>query len=367
MTFLFIALQGGRFDLIALDHYMPARDGLDILPEIRALAEAPPVIYVTGAQDGRLAVAALKAGAADYVIKDVSSDFPAMLRAAAEQALAAERLRRDKAAADLAVREARDRAETLLREVNHRVGNSLQLVSSFVALQARMLTDEAAKAALSDTQARIEAVAQVHRRLYTSDDVERVELSAYLDDLLHQLGQLLRRALRRQFGVTAGNRIVIGAQIVRACPDLGVDWLTVYAFSTENWKRSTEEVLGLMGIFARYIRREADAMSAEGVRMRFRLPWRGGRFMHSDEQVTRVQPPAGGAALVAWRYDSSLARWGLLRSERVQTLRQLPNGDTAYATEEVFHGPAASLVPVRWVQAGFEAQARAMRDHLSPT
>lgn len=58
-------------------------------------------------------------------------------------------------------------------------------------------------------------------------------------------------------------------EIVRACPDLGVRWLTVYAFSTENWKRSTEEVLGLMGIFARYIEREADALSAEGVRMRF--------------------------------------------------------------------------------------------------
>ncbi|MFN3526282.1 MAG: polyprenyl diphosphate synthase [Paracoccus sp. (in: a-proteobacteria)] len=58
-------------------------------------------------------------------------------------------------------------------------------------------------------------------------------------------------------------------QIVRACPDLGVDWLTVYAFSTENWKRSTEEVLGLMKIFRRYIEREAEGMSAEGVRMRF--------------------------------------------------------------------------------------------------
>lgn len=58
-------------------------------------------------------------------------------------------------------------------------------------------------------------------------------------------------------------------QIVRACPDLGVRWLTVYAFSTENWKRSAEEVLGLMGIFARYIEKEADALSAEGVRMRF--------------------------------------------------------------------------------------------------
>lgn len=58
-------------------------------------------------------------------------------------------------------------------------------------------------------------------------------------------------------------------QIVRACPEMGVNWLTVYAFSTENWKRSTEEVLGLMGIFARYIEREADGMAAEGVRMRF--------------------------------------------------------------------------------------------------
>ncbi len=58
-------------------------------------------------------------------------------------------------------------------------------------------------------------------------------------------------------------------EIVRCAPDLGIRWLTVYAFSTENWKRSTEEVLGLMSIFARYIEREADRLAAEGVRMRF--------------------------------------------------------------------------------------------------
>lgn len=58
-------------------------------------------------------------------------------------------------------------------------------------------------------------------------------------------------------------------QIVRACPGLGVRWLTVYAFSTENWKRSTEEVLGLMAIFSRYIQREADKLAEEGVRVRF--------------------------------------------------------------------------------------------------
>jgi undecaprenyl diphosphate synthase len=58
-------------------------------------------------------------------------------------------------------------------------------------------------------------------------------------------------------------------EIVRASPDLGIRWLTLYAFSTENWKRSTEEVLGLMAIFARYIEREADRLAKAGVRMRF--------------------------------------------------------------------------------------------------
>ncbi len=58
-------------------------------------------------------------------------------------------------------------------------------------------------------------------------------------------------------------------EIVKASPGLGIRWLTIYAFSTENWKRSTEEVLGLMSIFARYIEREADRLAQEGVRMRF--------------------------------------------------------------------------------------------------
>jgi undecaprenyl diphosphate synthase len=58
-------------------------------------------------------------------------------------------------------------------------------------------------------------------------------------------------------------------EIVRIAPDLGIRWLTLYAFSTENWKRSTEEVLGLMAIFARYIEREADRLAKAGVRMRF--------------------------------------------------------------------------------------------------
>ena len=74
------ALASAEYDVCALDHYMPGRDGLDVLPDILALPQPPPVVYVTGAQEGRIAVAALRAGAADYVIKDVSEDFTSLLR-----------------------------------------------------------------------------------------------------------------------------------------------------------------------------------------------------------------------------------------------------------------------------------------------
>ncbi|WP_406720814.1 MULTISPECIES: polyprenyl diphosphate synthase [Thioclava] len=81
-------------------------------------------------------------------------------------------------------------------------------------------------------------------------------------------------------------------EITKICPSLGVRYLTVYAFSTENWKRSTEEVLGLMAIFSRYIEKEADSLSALGVRMRFigargRLDGKLARLMASIEDRTK--------------------------------------------------------------------------------
>ena len=184
-------LREGAFDVVALDHYMPTRDGLDVLPDILAVPHAPPVVYVTGAQDGRIAVAALRAGAADYVIKDVSEDFTALLRAALDDALERRRLSRANEEAQEEVRMARDRAEAMLREVNHRVGNSLQLVSSFISLQLRQMKNDAGRLALQDAQVRIEAVAQVHRRLYTSADMASVALDEYLEGLVDELVQSL--------------------------------------------------------------------------------------------------------------------------------------------------------------------------------
>lgn len=87
---------------------------------------------------------------------------------------------------------ARDRAEVLLAEVNHRVANSLSMVASLVKLQANAVTDETAKRALAETQARIYAIGLIHTRLYSSGDVRFVALDEYLSGLLDHLETSMR-------------------------------------------------------------------------------------------------------------------------------------------------------------------------------
>ena len=75
------------------------------------------------------------------------------------------------------------------------------------------------------------------------------------------------RGKPRLFGHHAGARRV--REIVEACPDLGVKYLTIFAFSTENWKRTQTEVSGLMKLFKRYLTTETKRLVNSGVRVRF--------------------------------------------------------------------------------------------------
>ncbi|MGI4730698.1 MAG: sensor histidine kinase [Janthinobacterium lividum] len=190
-----------RYDVVAIDHYMPGQDGLATLEQVREHAPHSCVVYVTGSEEGRIAVAALKAGAVDYVVKSTGDDYFDLLARAIQQASAGSALRREKEQAEAALRTSNGRLQALLHEVNHRVSNSLQLVTAFVQLQARNLDDGVARSALEDTQRRINAIAQVHRRLYTSSDVQGVAMDEYLRALLAELEEtwstpVSRRELR---------------------------------------------------------------------------------------------------------------------------------------------------------------------------
>jgi two-component sensor histidine kinase len=189
------ALLGERaFDVVALDHYLPGALGLDYLPELSKRSGMPPIVYVTGSSDLDIAVAALTSGAADFVPKTVGDDFLVLMEAALRQAVEKAKLRGEKELAETEVRKARDRAEALLAEVNHRVANSLALVASMVSMQARAVDSDAARAVLAETEARISAIALVHRHLYTSPDVSAVDLHDYLSALVHHLRVSLQAA-----------------------------------------------------------------------------------------------------------------------------------------------------------------------------
>ncbi len=95
----------------------------------------------------------------------------------------------------------------------------------------------------------------------------------------------------RLFGHHAGARRV--REVVEACPALGVKYLTIFAFSTENWKRTQTEVAGLMSLFRRYIAKETRALATRNVRVRFigdrvRLDQKLTDLMDRMEQETAV-------------------------------------------------------------------------------
>jgi two-component sensor histidine kinase len=214
-------LEQGGIDVIALDQYMPGLDGLETLERILAVADAPPVVFVTASQDSNIAVTALKAGAADYLVKDTLGDFIPLLHVALDGALRQAQIRKARDDAEAEVHASRDRyaalaaeREVLLREVNHRVGNSLQIISSLLHLQANSSTQDDVKAALTNAMGRVAAVAQVHRRLYTSHDLKNVMLNQYLDALLEDL--------RRSAEGNRMSRLTLKAEPIEIDPDRAV-------------------------------------------------------------------------------------------------------------------------------------------------
>ena len=76
-----------------------------------------------------------------------------------------------------------------------------------------------------------------------------------------------QRKRPRLFGHHAGAARV--REIVKVCPDLGVKYLTIYAFSTENWKRTQSEVAGLMKLIVLYIETETRSLIENDVKVRF--------------------------------------------------------------------------------------------------
>ena len=100
-----------------------------------------------------------------------------------------------------------------------------------------------------------------------------------------------RRGLRRTDGHAAGEEALFDT--VEGALDIGLQWLTVYAFSTENWKRPLDEVRFLMRFNESLLLKRRDDLNERGVRVRFigrrggRVPRRVLRHIEDTETLTR--------------------------------------------------------------------------------
>jgi two-component sensor histidine kinase len=150
---------------------------------------------------GVLAIFALLTARRYAKISEASRRRLAMYNAELEQRVR-ERTAALTRAAELANRE-RDRAEALLTDVNHRVGNNLALVSSFLTMQQRMVRSADAALALDAARARVQAIASAHRKLRLGADFATVRANEVLGAVLEDIAA----------GLPPGERIRINCRV----------------------------------------------------------------------------------------------------------------------------------------------------------
>src|SRR5262245_28297765 len=166
--------------LLILDVNLPDMNGIDICRTLKSepLTSSLMVLQVSATniavQDR---VRSLSAGADSFLVEPVEpEELEAVARALLRLHRSEAQLRRTIAERDL-----------LLKEVNHRVKNSLQLVLSMLSLQGQEFRDSGARALFTKAIARVTAIASIHERLYQDEDPLTVEMQTYLSGLCAEL------------------------------------------------------------------------------------------------------------------------------------------------------------------------------------
>ncbi len=122
--------------------------------------------------------------------------------------------------------------------------------------------------------------------------------------------RFLPRLMGHHRGVEAARKVI------RACSDAGVECLTLFAFSSENWKRPAEEVSGLMSLFMTALERESAALVRHNVKMQF-IGDRSGFTVGLQEKIRQVESMTGACSgmrlLIAANYGG---RWDILQAAR---------------------------------------------------
>ena len=147
---------------------------------------------------------------------------------------------------------------------------------------------------------------------HTAGEVDRSRLPRHIAIIMDGNG---RWAKQRSLPRTAGHKA--GAEVFRDiatyCKELGVEYLTVYAFSTENWKRPAEEVGTIMGLLKQYLLEAVDTMERDHIRLKF--------FGDLSAIAPELQELAAETREISGHYDGFQANICLNYGGRAEILR----------------------------------------------
>jgi two-component sensor histidine kinase len=175
--------SGSQPSLLVSDYSLGWADGFAILNAVRALYPHCPAVMFTGTGNEELAVRALKAGFADYIVKSERQlrRLATTCRAVVERA---------------AERSAHEQNRDLLtQELYHRLHNNLQLVIGLMAFTARSVMDLDARAKIEDLSRRVRSLALLQEQLYRGQDWRSVDFKAFLATLVDDLVALDARPI----------------------------------------------------------------------------------------------------------------------------------------------------------------------------
>ena len=107
--------DANTYALLLVDQSMPVLEGLEVLRHLSLQESTPPVIMITGQGDEHLAVEAMKLGAGDYIVKDVSGNFLELLPAVVRRVLTQQQMMEEKLQAEAALRESEERLDSIIK------------------------------------------------------------------------------------------------------------------------------------------------------------------------------------------------------------------------------------------------------------
>ncbi len=180
-------------DLLISDISMPIINGLEMIKKIKQANPGLYVIIMSAYSFKEYFLEAISLGVNGYLIKPVEPDkLFAMVDELAGYILmhkALEEKERKRQIAESNLKRSLEEKEILLKEVHHRVKNNMQIISSILKMQERLINDPKLKTVLGESQNRIRSMALIHENLYSNENLANIQFKNYVQALVNTISR----------------------------------------------------------------------------------------------------------------------------------------------------------------------------------